>query len=221
MLGQVKRFGELVSSNVEALIDKASDPRKMLLLLRAEIEDSLLKLTRAKSKAAQQAEALAAQAKRKAGEAEEWTARAKLAMDKRREDLARSALLARESDRKTAKSLQDQSAEAKAEVAEIQATISELEARRAETQEKLDAIPAPAAKPLAGARANVADSQRSRIADMEMRTGFSSDHASETVDPTQVEAEFVEMQRDSAIEAELAAMRAPKPKASGRKTAKK
>lgn len=220
MLGQVKRFGELVSSNVEALLEKASDPRKMLQLLRAEIEDSLLKLAKAKAMAAQKSTALATQADHKARDAEEWTAKARLAMDKGREDLARSALLARESDRLAAASLREESAAAESEVAEIQAAIAELESRRAETLAKLSALPAPVApKSSPGERGNVAESQRSRIADLEMRTEFSSDRASEVVDPAQVEAEFAEMKRDSAIEAELAAMRATKAK--GRKSPQK
>ncbi|MCB2065885.1 MAG: PspA/IM30 family protein [Erythrobacter sp.] len=214
MLGQFKRIGELLSSNVEALIDKATDPRKMLGLLRAEIEDGLVKLTYEKSRAGQRAEAAAAAATRKAAEAEEWTGKARLAMDKGREDLARAALLARESERAEAAQLEADAAAARAEVDEITATMAELERRRTETQAQLDALPAPAAKAAPAPRPSSAARQRSRIDDMELRTGFAAGRAEtdDTPDPAQVAAQFAAMERDSAIDAELAAMRPKKRK---------
>lgn len=218
MLGQMKRVGELVSSNVEALIDQATDARKMLLLLRSEIEDCLLKLDAAKGKAASRAEACKAGAASKSAEAEEWTNKAKLAMDKGREDLARAALLARESERAAVAELERECAEANSEVTEIEATIAELEKRRSETLAKLDAMPAPAkaaASPKTGS--SVADRQRNRVDTLEKRAGFAAERA-DHVSPAQVDEELDRMQRDSAIDAELEAMR---PKAKGRKAARK
>lgn len=213
MLGQFKRLGELVSSNVEALIDKATDPRKMLLLLRTEIEDSILKLTEARAKAKSRASKAKRLAEAKAATAEEWTAKAKLAMDKGREDLGRAALLAREGDQAAAKELAAEAAAAYSEAAEIDQAIEELETKRAETQAQLDAMPAPAktaATPSATSMA--ADRQRSRIDEMEKRTAFVSDKEV-PIDPAQVDEELAGLARDSAIEAELAAMRPAKGKA--------
>lgn len=210
MLGQFKRLGELVSSNVEALIDKATDPRKMLLLLRTEIEDSILKLTEARAKASSRAKKALRLSEAKAAAADEWTAKAKVAMDKGREDLGRSALLAREGDRAAARELAAEAESAKAELAEIDAAIAELEAKRAETLEQLEAMPAPA-KPAPSAASLAADRQRSRIDGMEKRVGFVADKEA-PLDPAQVDDELAGLARDSAIEAELAAMRPAKGK---------
>lgn len=212
MLGQFKRLGELVSSNVEALIDKATDPRKMLLLLRTEIEESILKLTEARSRASSRASKAARLAAQKAATADDWTAKAKLAMDKGREDLGRAALLAREGDRAAAQELAAEAETAKAEVAEIDAAIAELEAKRAETLAQLGAMPAPA-RSASGHSGNsgVADRQRSRIDEMEMRTAFVSDKEV-PLDPAQVDEQLAELERDSAIDAELAAIRPAKGK---------
>lgn len=213
MLGQFKRLGELVSSNVEALIDKATDPRKMLLLLRTEIEDSILKLTEARAKAKSRASKAKRFAEAKAATADEWTTKAKLAMDKGREDLGRAALMAREGDRAAAKELAAEAEAAKAEVAEIDKAIEELEAKRAETLEQLEAMPAPnTAAPAPAAASVAAERQRSRIDEMEKRTSFVSDKEV-PIDPAQVDEQLAELQRDSAIEAELAAMRPAKGKA--------
>lgn len=212
MLGQFKRLGELVSSNVEALIDKATDPRKMLLLLRTEIEDSILKLTEARAKAASRASKASRLAEQKAATAEDWTAKAKLAMDKGREDLGRAALLAREGDKAAAQQLAAEAEAARAEVAEIDAAIADLEAKRTETLAQLEAIPAPAKATAApSASSTAADRQRSRIDEMEKRTAFVS--AKEVPpDPAQIDEELAGLARDSAIEAELAAMRPAKGK---------
>lgn len=212
MLGQFKRLGELVSSNVEALIDKATDPRKMLLLLRAEIEDSILTLTEARAKSNSRASKAARFSAEKAAAAEAWTSKAKLAMDKGREDLGRAALLARESDRAAVQELAAQAEAAKAEVAEIDKAIAELEAKRAETLEQLEAMPAPAkAAATTSAATTAADRQRSRIDGMEQRTGFVADKEA-PLDPAQVDEELASLARESAIEAELAAMRPAKGK---------
>ncbi len=211
MLGQFKRLGELVSSNVEALIDKATDPRKMLLLLRTEIEDSILKLTEARAKAYSRASKAKRISEQKAAAADEWTAKARLAMDKGREDLGRAALLAREGDRAAAKELAAEAEAARAEVAEIDKAIEELEAKRAETLEQLEAMPAPAKAAAPSSTSSAADRQRSRIDEMERRTSFVSDKEV-PIDPAQVDEELAGLARDSAIEAELAAMRPAKGK---------
>lgn len=211
MLGQFKRLGELVSSNVESLIDKATDPRKMLLLLRTEIEDSILKLTEARTKANSRAAKAARLAEQKSATADDWTAKAKLAMEKGREDLGRAALLARESDKSEAQDLTAEAEAARAEVAEIDSAIAELEAKRAETISQLEAMPAPAKAAAPSATSMAADRQRGRIDEMEKRTSFVSDKEV-PLDPAQVEEELAGLARDSAIDAELAAMRPAKGK---------
>ncbi|WP_147366955.1 PspA/IM30 family protein [Aurantiacibacter zhengii] len=207
MFERAKRVGQLVTSNVESLLDKASDPRKMLLLMRSEIEDGLVALQGERTKAARKAERLSTNAKAKADGAEEWTAKAKVALDKGREDLARSALMAREGDRKLAAQLEAEARDARAEVSEIEKAIAELEAKRAETQAKLDAMPAPVKASVGAAptRSSKAESRLDNVEAMERRMDFSASRA-EQASPVDVDAEIARLQQESAIEAELAAM---------------
>lgn len=207
MFERAKRVGQLVTSNVESLLDKASNPRKMLLLMRTEIEDSLVSLQGDLTKARRKAERLASNATAKTDGAEEWTAKAKVALDKGREDLARSALMAREGDRKLAAQLEADAKDARAEVGEIEKAIAELEAKRTETQAKLDALPAPVkvATGAAPARSSKAESRLDNVQAMERRMEFSASRA-EQVSPMDVDAEITRLQQESAIEAELAAM---------------
>lgn len=207
MFERAKRVGQLVSSNVESLLDKASDPRKMLLLMRTQIEDSLVVLQGDLTKAKRKAQRLADSASAKASTAEEWTAKAKLAIDKGREDLARSALMAREGDRKLAAQLETEAETARAEVADIERTIAELEAKRADTQAWLDAMPtdAKAEAEAASVRSSKAESRLDSVEALERRMNFSAARAA-PASPSDVDAEIARLEQESAIEAELAAM---------------
>ena len=93
------RAREIVSSNVDSLVSKAGEPRKMLRLLQSEIEETLIALHGDAARAKRQRERLSDTAARLAAGAEEWTGKAKIAIDHGREDLARAALLTREAER--------------------------------------------------------------------------------------------------------------------------
>ncbi|MWV28977.1 PspA/IM30 family protein [Aurantiacibacter rhizosphaerae] len=206
MFGQVRRAGQLLSSNVESMLDKATDPRKLMLLLRSEIEDELVALQGERTKTHRDADRLEAAAKAKADVAEERTGKAKLAVDKGRQDLARSALLTRESERKLAAELQAEAEETRAEVARIDSAIAELEAKREDTLARLDAMPAPSAKACtAPSRPTRADGRLDRVEAMEQRIDFTTSRAADPV-PANVDEEIARLEQESAIEAELAAM---------------
>ncbi|MCH3917493.1 MAG: PspA/IM30 family protein [Spirochaetia bacterium] len=87
------RFMDIVNSNVNALLDKAEDPEKMIKLMIQEMEDTLIELKT--SCAATMANE--ARTKRQVKELEatmhRWQDRAILAIQKGREDLAKEALL--------------------------------------------------------------------------------------------------------------------------------
>jgi len=87
------RFRDIISSNINALLDKAEDPEKLLKLMIREMEDTLVELKAScagamasRSKATRNLTELENQVKN-------WAARAQLAVEKGSEDLAREALL--------------------------------------------------------------------------------------------------------------------------------
>jgi phage shock protein A len=153
--------------------------------------------------------------------AEEWTARAKIAIDHRREDLARSALLAREGERAKAAAEADAANALDTQLAEAETVIADLEAKHSALAQRIadlaqPATPAPA--PSVGMRGH--DHRIDRIDALERRAGFAETPAPETADPVSVEQEIAGLQQSSAIEAELAALKAsaaPAKKAAGKK----
>jgi len=92
-MGIFTRFMDIVNSNINALLDKAEDPEKMIRLMMQEMEDTLVDL---KSSCAAK---IAARARTIRDQADfqqkvtRWTERAQLAVEKGRDDLAKEALI--------------------------------------------------------------------------------------------------------------------------------
>ncbi len=92
-MGVFNRVKDIVTANINALLDKAEDPSKMLRLMIQEMEDTIIDLK--SSCAAQLAEKKTVQRQLDEAESktEQWTNRAGLALEKGREDLAKEALV--------------------------------------------------------------------------------------------------------------------------------
>lgn len=92
-MGVFSRFMDIINSNINALLDQAEDPEKMVKLMINEMEDTIIEI-KTNCAAAIGAENTA---KRKVAELEglvdRWQKRAELAISKGRDDLAREALL--------------------------------------------------------------------------------------------------------------------------------
>ena len=91
-MGIFSRIGDIINSNLNAMLDKAENPEKMVKLMISEMEDTLIEIK--SSAAAVVAEKIRQEreiARQKARQ-EEWESKAQLALNKGREDLARQAL---------------------------------------------------------------------------------------------------------------------------------
>lgn len=92
-MGIFTRVRDIISSNINAMLDKAEDPEKLIRLMVQEMEDTLVEVR------ASCADAMATKKKLQRAQdealthAEQWSERSQLAVDKAREDLAREALM--------------------------------------------------------------------------------------------------------------------------------
>ncbi|MFN6969964.1 MAG: phage shock protein PspA [Rheinheimera sp.] len=129
-MGIFSRFSDIVNSNINALLDKAEDPEKMVRLIIQEMEDTLVEVRSTSAKTIAEKKELQRVVNRLEEEVVDWQAKAELALAKNRDDLARSALIEKQ---KSA----DQAASVAADIANLDAHVSKLQDEVAQLQEKL------------------------------------------------------------------------------------
>lgn len=135
-MGIFTRFRDIISSNINSILDRAEDPEKMVRLMIQEMEDTLIEV---KSSCAG---VIAEQKKIEREQAEseamtsDWESKATLAIKKGREDLARAALNEKRAYSRRLTGLTEELERTKEIVSNFHADIVQLEAKLADAREK-------------------------------------------------------------------------------------
>ncbi len=135
-MGIFTRFRDIVSANMNSMLERAEDPEKMIKLMIHEMEDTLIEL---KSSCA----GVIAGRKKIERKAEEitdkrnlWADRAELAVNKGRDDLAREALTEKRRYSQVAESLENEINEHSGLIEQYKEDIVELENKLNNAKEK-------------------------------------------------------------------------------------
>lgn len=135
-MGIFTRVRDIISSNINAMLDKAEDPEKLVKMMIREMEDTLIEIKAncaggmaTKKKIKREIETVLDLAKN-------WDAKAQLAINKGREDLAREALVEKRRHVERAESLEDELEQAKTLVTQCQSDIMQLEDKLGSAREK-------------------------------------------------------------------------------------
>ena len=135
-MGIFTRFRDIVSSNINAMIDRAEDPEKLIKLMIREIEDTLVELKSSCAGVMASRKRVQQDLEKARIRMEHWAGRAEVAVSRGRDDLAREALLERRRFTDVVDSLEDELKEHAALVSQYQEDIMQLEEKLQSSREK-------------------------------------------------------------------------------------
>jgi phage shock protein A len=135
-MGIFTRFRDIVSSNINSMLDRAEDPEKLIRLMIREMEDTLVELKAACAGVMAETKAVQRRMDEAGGRSRFWADKAKLAIDKGRDELAREALVEKRRFHERFAALEAELKQQEALVAQYQEDIRQLEDKLKSARDK-------------------------------------------------------------------------------------
>lgn len=216
-MGIFSRFSDIINANINTMLDKAEDPKKLVRLLIQEMEETLVELRANAAKHIAERKTLEASLAKAKANVKDWAAKAELALSKGREDLARSALLQKQQSTEQVDALEEELVRCNDALSTTDADASRLEQKMVEARTRQQSLLA--RKQQAQTRLKVKKQLNSnKVEDALIRfehfekkiEAIESEIESYDVgnkDAQSVEAQFKQMERDESIDNELAQLK--------------
>jgi phage shock protein A len=135
-MGIFTRFRDIISSNINAMLDKAEDPEKLIRLMIREMEDTLVEIKTACAGVMAGAKKIKRQLEGLGDRAQYWEEKAELAVNKGRDDLAREALVEKRKFNRRTETLENDLAEHDLLIEQYQNDIRQLEEKLKSARDK-------------------------------------------------------------------------------------
>jgi phage shock protein A len=135
-MGIFTRFRDIVSANINAMLDKAEDPEKLIKLMIREMEDTLVEIKASCAGVMANSKKVQRQLDEVRSREGYWKERAELAVNKGRDDLAREALAEKRRYIDRADALEKELTECDGLVEQYQDDIRQLEEKLGAAREK-------------------------------------------------------------------------------------
>ena len=224
-MGIFSRLTDIVNSNVNAILDSAEDPEKIVRLVIQEMEETLVEVRATAAQTIAERKDIQRSLQRYQDAQAEWDRKAEVALEKNREDLSKAALVEKSKLRETADALRAELDSLDDALARSEADIVKLQGKMKEAKAKQKSIKArhETATSRLRVRRQIYDG---RIEDAFARFDFMEKRLDET--EGEVEAfdlgrkkslneEIAELETESAVEQELAALKSRMAKGSKKK----
>lgn len=217
-MGFFSRLSDIMSANINDLLDRAEDPEKMIKLLIIEMEEHLGDAREGVVKALAGEKRLEANLNKNRSAAEEWEAKAEAAIERSDDELARKCLSRKKEYEKIAESMQQQWETAHHASEVLKEDYQRLEEKVDEARRKRDSLIArqalaEAQKEVAGTAPAMEKAQRSfsKFDRMESKIEQMEAEAvamAELTDTSRaLDREVEKSERDAEVDAELAALK--------------
>jgi phage shock protein A len=210
-MGVFSRLSDIINSNINAMLDKAEDPEKIARLIIQEMEDCLVEVRSAAARSMADKKEYERDISQLEQTRLDWTAKAELAVEKGREDLARGALSAKQraereidSRRQALKAIEEVSIRRQEDLEKLQAKLDE-----AKTKHRALVVRREAAEQRIAMRSrievNKVDEAMRRYGQIERKVDEMEAYADLiNVGDRSLEAQFQELAAEESIEKELA-----------------
>ena len=215
-MGIFTRLADIINSNVNAILDRAEDPEKIIRLIIQEMEDTLVEARATAAKTIAERKTLRRRLGRYREAQAEWQRKAEVALRKDREDLSKAALIEKAKVGEAATALEDELEALDAALRQGDEDIAKLEVKLREAKAKQKAMQArhDAASNRLKARQRVYDNRMddafTRFESVERRLDRLEGEA-EAFDlgrPKSLDEEIADLEAEAGIEDELAALKA-------------
>ena len=130
-MGIFSRMSDIINSNINAMLDQAEDPAKMVRLIIQEMEDTLVEVRTSSARVLAERKQATRRLEQARADAEGWEEKARLALSRQREDLARGALQEK-------RAIDEEVTLVEAELAAADEHIEQLSTEVVQLQQKLD-----------------------------------------------------------------------------------
>ena len=141
-MGIFTRMADIVNSNLNAILDVAEDPDKIIRLVIQEMEETLVEVRSSAARAIADQKDAARKLKRLADLQDDWAKKAELAISKGREDLAKAALVEKAKAAEMAELLQEDLAHLEEALGRHDEDVAKLEAKLREARVKRSTLEA-------------------------------------------------------------------------------
>lgn len=128
-MGIFSRFSDIVNSNINAILDKAEDPEKIVRLMIQEMEDTLVEVRSAAARSIADKKLLNRKLETLERDVVDWEAKAELAMSKDRDDLAKAALIEKNNANQAVDAIRDEYQAVDTGLGKLNEDIARLEAK--------------------------------------------------------------------------------------------